>query len=106
MNIVKITLVAIACLLGIAGGATAMPAAPLATQQRDAGAQIENARVVCGPYGCFREREVYRPRYYAPRPRYYARPRYYGPRYYAPRPHYRAHRNFYYGQPYRRHYGW
>ena len=100
MNIFKIALVAIAGLLGVAGGAMATPAAPLATQQQDTSAQIENARVVCGPYGCFRQREVYRPRYFAPRPRYY------GPRYYAPRPHYRAHRNFYHGQPYRRQYGW
>ena len=106
MNIFKIALVGIAGLLGIAGGAMAMPAAPLATHQQDAGAQIENARVVCDSYGCFRRREVYRPRYFAPRPRYHARPRYFGPRYYAPRPHYRAQRNFYYARPWRRQYGW
>ena len=47
MNSLKIGLVAAAALLGVAGGAAAMPLAPL-----DAPASVQTVRWHCGPYGC------------------------------------------------------
>jgi hypothetical protein len=60
-------------------GAAAMPAAPLGAAAT-ATSNVQEARIVCGPYRCWR-----RPNYYGYYGGYYApRPYYYGPRFYGP----------------------
>jgi hypothetical protein len=63
-------------MIGAIAGAAAMPAGPLGAAAA-ATSNVQEARVVCGPYRCWR-----RPNYYG----YYGPPRpyYYGPRVYGP----------------------
>lgn len=65
--------------------------APAAIEQSAAAGQVENARVVCGPFGCHR-----RPDFYRPNPFYgYGRGYGYGyHRHFYHRPYYGFHRRF------------
>jgi hypothetical protein len=59
-------------------GAAAMPAAPLGAAAA-AASNVQEARVVCGPYRCWRRPNYYYGGYYGP-----PRPYLYGPRFYGP----------------------
>ena len=92
MNITRIGLAASAAMLfgsfAFAGGASAIPLAPLQPAAQAAKVGPENVAWVCGPYRCF-----WRPGYGWHRPFYGPRVGFYGPRafrygWYGPRRHY------------------
>jgi hypothetical protein len=53
------------------GSASAMPVGGLAAAAHESSAEIQNVRVVCGPYRCWWQPNYY---YWGPRYRYWGRP--------------------------------
>jgi len=87
MNMGVKTALAAAAVLVTAGlgasTASAMPVAGLDTAvAASAGAQVDNVRWVCGPFGCHWAPNRY---YWGPRYHRYYGPRFYGPRFYGRR---------------------